>query len=46
MDFEKHALKKEPPEYFDLREFFATMEDLDEDDEPAGEVEPQGGPKE
>jgi len=33
MDFEKVTLKNEPPKYLDLREFFASVDDLGEDDE-------------
>jgi len=45
MDFEKLTLKKEPPSYFDLREFFASVDGLGEedlgeaDDEVSGESE-------
>ena len=38
MDFEKLSLKKELPEYFDLREFFTSVDELgEEDDEVSGE---------
>jgi MoxR-like ATPase len=52
MDFEKHALKKQAPQFLDLREFFATVNDLDldaeEDDDPGasdagGDAGAEGG---
>jgi MoxR-like ATPase len=47
-DFEKHSLKKEAPQYLDLREFFAAMEGMNPaaaEEESPGEEEPEAGPE-
>jgi len=45
-DLEKHSLRKVPPQHLDLREFFASIQGIDPDDEIGeGEQRPEG-PKE
>ncbi len=44
MDFRKHALKKAPPQFLDLREFFASVEGLEPDEREPDEEDDDESP--